>query len=240
MSQIPPPADANLRVEPGDAPGRLDEHLREWLGVWPPPANGLTVVGSDQRDLPSWDGTIRPVAGVETVTGAVLSVSPMLVGAVRALGDDLDEIADGLGEALGRPSWRFGRGIFRWSTEPAPSDDPGTWLPTSDPRVLPWLRPFNGEVLVGFTASGEAAAGVGRKFHNDAGHELAVVTDEDHRGEGWARRLVSQAARRVLDDGAIPTYLHAEDNVASAKTADAAGFPDHGWRVLGLFPGAPG
>ena len=65
--------------------------------------------------------------------------------------------------------------------------------------------------------------------------QLAVVTEEGHRGKGWAQRLVTQAARQVLADGAVPTYLHAPDNVASARTADASGFPDVGWRIFGLF-----
>jgi len=46
---------------------------------------------------------------------------------------------------------------------------------------------------------------------------------------------VAQAARRVIADGAVPTYLHAFDNTASARVADAAGFPDRGWQVLELF-----
>jgi hypothetical protein len=38
----------------------------------------------------------------------------------------------------------------------------------------------------------------------------------------------------VIADGAVPTYLHADSNVASAHVADAAGFPDLRWRVLGF------
>ena len=38
-----------------------------------------------------------------------------------------------------------------------------------------------------------------------------------------------------LADGAVPTYLHAFDNEASARVADAAGFPDRGWHVFELF-----
>ena len=157
---------------------------------------------------------------------------------------DHHTIGAGLAEALGRPGWRFGPGIFRWSDQPTPPrpDRLGVWLPTDDPRVPEWLRPFNGDVLVGFADAAQqvVAAGVGRKQHDRFGHELAVVTEEGHRGEGWARSLVSQAAQRVLDDGAIPTYFHAPDNHASARTAEACGFPDIGWRVLGLFGGTPG
>lgn len=199
-------------------------------------------MGSEQREQPGWDGAIRPMVGLETLDGAVVSVDPLHVDAVRALGDTVDEVGAALAAVLGRPSWQFGRGIFRWSDAPTASDDPGVWLPRSDPRVPEWLTPFNGDVLVGFDgdpADGVVAAGVGRKIHGPAGHELAVVTEEGHRGQRWAQRLVTQAARRVVADGAIPIYLHAEDNLASARTADACGFPDRGWRILGLFPGAP-
>ena len=214
---------------------RLTRHLRSWLGEWPPPTSGLTIVGSPKRHELAWDGVVRPLVGVETNEGSILSVSPIDVGRVRALGDTIEEIGAGVAVALDRPTWRFGRGIFRWSDSPTESDDPGVWLPTSDARVPEWLRPFNGDVLVGFDRDGNVAAGVGRKIHDHFGQELAVVTEADHRGQGWARRLVTQAARRVLDEGAVPTYLHAEDNMASARTAEASGFPDIGWRVLGLF-----
>jgi GNAT superfamily N-acetyltransferase len=217
---------------------RLSAHLSSWLGTWPPPAGKLVVVGSERRTEPGWDGDMRVVAGVVTPAGAVLSVPPEHVAAVRSLGPDLEDVGKDLAEAVGRPGWVFANGVFRWSGQPTTGPDDGVWLPTTDPRVPTWLRPFNGDVLVGF--GGDAvAAGVGRKQHDRWGHELAVVTEEGHRGQGWARRLVAQAARRVLADGAVPTYLHSPANVASAHTADAAGFPDHGWRVLGLFAHEP-
>src|SRR4051812_45591686 len=179
---------------------RLDPHLRSWLGAWPPPPDGLLVAGSEHRTSPSWDGSVRPVAGVATPNGAVLSVPPASVDAVRALGDDLDQVMAGLAIALGRRGWQAARGVFRWSASPTPGDDPGIWMPTHDPRVPAWLRPFNGDVLVGFADGADGsvvAAGVGRKQHDACGHELAVVTEEGHRGQGWALQLVTQAARRV-------------------------------------------
>lgn len=173
------------------------------------------------------------VSGVSTADGSVLSVPEEAVEEVRRLGDDLETIVARLPATLGRPGWRFYSGVFRWSVEPAPGPDRGVWLPTDDPRVLPWLKPFNGEVLVGFDGD-QVAAGVGRKQHDPWGHELAVVTEPGHRGRGWARDLVTQAARRVLAEGAVPIYNHGPVNAASARTADAAGFPDRGWRIHGL------
>ena len=221
-----------------DPDARLKAHLRSWLGEWPPPTRGLTVVGSERRTMPGWDGRVPPVTGVLTPGGGVLSVPPDDVDAVQALGNDIDAIGAGIAEALGRPGARFGRGVFRWSGAPTAGDDPGVWLPTDDPRLPEWLRPFNGDVLVALV-DGEVAAGVGRKIHDEFGHELAVVTEPAHQGRGWARQLVTQAARRILADGAVPTYLHQRSNTASAHTADASGFPDLGWEILGLFGGPP-
>lgn len=165
----------------------------------------------------------------------MIGVAPDLAPAVAAYARDvdLDALLPAVPGLLGHRGVA-GRGVFRWSTSPAPLPDAGVWLPYDDPRVPPWLRPFGGEVLV--VLDGEQyVAGVGVKRHDHAGHELAVGTQEAARGRGLARRLVAQAARRVLDEGAVPTYLHAPDNVASARAAEAAGFPDRGWSVIGFF-----
>jgi GNAT superfamily N-acetyltransferase len=214
---------------------RLTAHLESWLGRWPPPGPGLHVVGSAQRSRPGWDGRVRGVVGVMTPDGGILSVPPESEAAVRALGVEPDALIRGVPAALSRPGAVLGRGAFRWSEEPADLADAGEWVARSDPRVPEWLRPFNGDVLVAWDEDGSYAAGVGRKQHDAHGHELSVGTDEHLRGRGLARRLVAQAARRVIADGAVPTYLHAFDNTASARVADAAGFPDRGWQVLELF-----
>jgi GNAT superfamily N-acetyltransferase len=150
------------------------------------------------------------------------------------VGRDLPGLLAQLPRLIGRRGVA-GRGVFRWSTTPADLEDVGVWVPYDDPRVPDWLRPFGGEVLLVLDGD-RYVAGVGLKKHDDAGHEIAVGTEEAARGRGLARRLVAQAARRVLADGAVPTYLHAPDNVASARAADAAGFPDRGWSVIGFFP----
>ena len=114
------------------------------------------------------------------------------------------------------------------------TDPDAVWLPPDDERVPPWLAVFNGDVLVHLDEHGRYGAGVGRKQHDAWGQELSVATEEHLRGRGLARRLVAQAARRVADEGAVATYLHAVSNTASARVAEAAGFPDTGWSILGL------
>lgn len=237
-------------------PPALREHLRAWLGALPDPGAPTRVVGHEARAVPGWDGTVDGFLGIGAPWGTVLSVPPGCEDDIQPLAGALDgvlrgrpeaagsqrgheELARRLARALGREGGVLGRGLFRWSSAPAPLADAGDWVRRDDPRVPDWLRPFNGEVLIAWDEDGRYVAGVGRKQHDRFGHELAVVTEERARGRGLGRRLVAQAARRVLEDGAVPTYLHAEANVASAKLAEAAGFPDRGWRVLGLWGASP-
>jgi GNAT superfamily N-acetyltransferase len=222
-----------------EPPDRLATHLGHWLGAWPPPADGtVVVVGSPLRDQPAWDGGLRRVVGVAAPGGAVLSVPPAWADPVRALAPTLTEIVAGLPVAVGKPGAVVALSVFRWSVAPTDLPDAGEWVPTSDPRVPPWLAPFNGDVLVAWDDDGRYGAGVGRKQHDRWGHELSVGTEPALRGRGIARRLVTQAARRVLADGAVPTYLHDPANLASAHVAEASGFPDVGWQAIGMWDSA--
>jgi GNAT superfamily N-acetyltransferase len=221
------PAHGHLPV-----PDRLAAHLATWLGQWPPTA-ALTVVGSPSRTRPGWDGAVRDVLGLASPQGAVLSVPPAAAATVRAVASGWARLPEVLPAALGRSGTPVWLATFRTSTAPVDLPEAGTWLPVTDPRVPGWLRPFGGRALVALY-DGRYAAGVGLKHHDVYGVELAVGTDPPYRGRGLAARLVAQAARQVLADGAVPTYLHDPANVASARTAAAAGFPDEGWQVLGM------
>ena len=101
------------------------------------------------------------------------------------------------------------------------------------PDVPAWLRPFGGRVLV-VREGGQYVAGLGVKRHDDLGHEVAVATEDAWRGRGLARALVARAADAILRSGGVPVYLHGRGNTASARVAQAAGFPDRGWSILGL------
>ncbi|MEA3076807.1 MAG: hypothetical protein QOF60_1715 [Actinomycetota bacterium] len=219
------PQTASMTLPVGE---RLTAHLRGWLGAWPPaPDRWLTVATAPLRTAPGWDGVVRRFVGVATPDGAVLSVPPDSIEAYSGLAGSLDELR------AAEP--RLQEGVFRWSEAPADLEDAGSWIAVDNPRVPAWLKPFGGEVLMALDPdTGGYIAGVGIKRHDPYGHELAVVTEEAAQGRGLARRLVAQAARKVIADGAVPTYLHADANVRSAKVADAAGFTDRGWRILGI------
>ena len=226
-----------------EAPQLLVDHLSNWLGLWPSTSQGITVVGSLRRVEPGWDGDIRDVMGVTSPTGGVLSVPPSAAPAIAQIvqGNSVQEDLDLLNEqhhtvakALGRDG-KFGAGYFRWSLNHIPGEDVGEWVATEDHRVPEWLKPFNDEVLIAWDDDGNYGAGVGLKKHDAWGFEISVGTEETLRGRGIARRLVATATREIIRQGRVATYLHAADNFASGKVAEAAGFPDRGWKVLGYW-----
>lgn len=219
----------------------LTAHLRSWVGEWPPQGAGIHVVGNPERLEPTWDGTVRPLVGVSTDVATVIGVPPDAAEAVRSLlADGLDRpgVGDDLGQILGVGDAGFGTGIFRTADRIDPDmDDVGEWFDVYAEGLPEWLRPFNGPLLVAFDDNGVTpVAGVGIKVHDPHGQEIAVVTEEAARGRGLARRLVATAARRILAEGAAPTYLHEPSNTASAQVAEAVGFHDRGWKVHGLWP----
>jgi GNAT superfamily N-acetyltransferase len=223
---------------------RLRRHLRSWLGRWPG-RHALDVVGSVRRERAAWDGQVNRMIGLSCPDWTVLSVSRRRARVVRDHARSLeatphapawDALLARLPHLLDRPDQRVYMGVFRWCDHPADLPDAGEWVAADDASVPGWLRPFGHEVLVARDPdTGDYLAGVGIKRHDRFGRELAVGTEPAARGRGLARRLVAQAARRVLDEGAVPTYQHAPSNVASARVAEAAGFPDRGWHSLGMW-----
>jgi GNAT superfamily N-acetyltransferase len=215
----------------------LERHLRAWLGAWPSPG-GVLVVGSTARETPGWDGRVHTALAVQDPAGnAVLSVPPSRLAAVQRLVDALDSaaVAQHLPNLVGRPDLGWYSAVLRWTEDPAPLPDAGSWEPADGDGLPGWLRPFGGDVLVARDEHGAYLAGVGLKRHDPTGVELAVGTEPAARGRGLARRLVAQAARKVLDSGAVPTYIHDPRNTASAKAADGAGFPERGWRIYSVM-----
>ncbi len=228
----------------GDVRDRLDQHLRWWLGGPPLPGPGALNV-TPARNEPGWDGKVRPIQGVTGPEGSVLAVAPgvapLLEGSTAAEVFADAAAPDGherLSRRFGMPAG-YGMPVFRWSKEAADGPDVGEWIDPEDPRLPDWLRPFNGGVLALFEDD-QYVAGVGLKRHNDLAFELSVGTDPDFRGQGYATDLVAQAAREIIAAGGVPLYQHGPDNEASARVADAAGFPDRGWFMLEIHPATTG
>lgn len=190
----------------------IERHLEAWLGAWP--GTGFHVVASERRDQDGVLAVLAPDCGV-------LSVSPRRAARLDGL-----PVTRWRGEFPGLAEM-----VFRYTCAPAPLADAGVWVSAHDPALPAWLRPFGGDVLAALEG-GEYRGAAALKRHDAYGHEIAVGIAPSARGRGLARRLVAQAARSVLARGGVPTYVHGLDNLASARVADAAGFPDRGWRIL--------
>lgn len=250
VRQTAPVLPATTVPDAADVPDGLRAHWVAWTGAGREqvaalggPADGdapVAVVGDERRLAPAWDGRIREVTGVVDPAGrALMSVPPDWVAAAVAVADGrpLDLVRAMLPGAVGRPSGVVYQAVYRWSVRPPGRDelpDVGEWLPYEDPRVPEWLHPFGGDTLVVLDEDGTYLAGLGLKRHDEHVHEIAIGTTEAARGRGLARRLTARAARELLADGVVPTYMHDPRNLASAKVADAAGFPDRGWGALGI------
>ncbi len=217
----------------------LTAHLNDYLGSWSTDRDLLQVVGSERRLLPDWDGEVRDFVGVVDAAGhGVISVPPNLVEPVTELvaevdGSDRSPLRR-LPALLDLKNSTYFEGVFRFTASPEPFASDGVWTPCSSEEVPGWLKPFGGDVLLAFDDSGRYIAGVGIKRLSRFGRELAVVTEERGRGAGLAKALISQASVRILEEGAVPIYLHSQQNFASARVADAVGFYDKGWRILGI------
>ncbi|WP_276941418.1 GNAT family N-acetyltransferase [Ferrimicrobium acidiphilum] len=147
---------------------------------------------------------------------------------------ELSSVARLIEDVIGLGSGSCFIAYFRFAFKVPDLGSPGTWLPANDPNLPQWLKPFGGDVLVALDRHDRVLAGVGLKRHDRYVRELAVVTEPEARGRGLAKALVAQAAERVLQEGMLPTYLHAPNNTASARVAQATGFIDRGWRLIGL------
>jgi GNAT superfamily N-acetyltransferase len=216
-----------------DLDQRVARHLRHRLGAWPP-EGGLQIVASELRDQPEWDGVVRPLLGLETPRGAVISVPPSALRDVERLAKEgLAGLATGIGAVFG-PEEGLGFGVFRYLDHLVDLEELGEWVESDDARLPGWLRPFNGGVLITCDEKNRYMAGVGLKRHDDFGSEIAVGTEPQFRGRGLARRLVATAARHLLGAGATATYEHVIGNDASGAVASASGFSDRGWRAIHL------
>ena len=220
-------------------PAVLRQHLMWWAGALPA-ADELLVVPHARNGRPGWDGRPQLLTGIADPAGrTVLAVPPaaavaLLAHPQRHRDASSLELLPGL---LGKAGHTVERVAFRWTVTPADLPDAGVWVDTTSPRLPRWLRPFGARALVRFDEHGNYLAGVGIKRHDQFGHEISVGTEPQARGRGLARRLVAQAARHILDQGRIPTYLHTFDNLASSRVAAAAGFPALGWSALMLSDG---
>lgn len=118
-------------------PALLELHLERWLGAWPPRAPVEVVEGSG-RVSAGWDGQPHPFLGVGSSDGLVLSVAPgkgrHVEAAVAGLPIGGAVFLDALTHVAGERGMPVVQTVFRWCTDPTPSDDVGSGSTETTPR----------------------------------------------------------------------------------------------------------
>ena len=104
-----------------------------------------------------------------------------------------------------------------------------------DPGALHLRTRFDGAIFGVRGPHGRLISWAALKLKSQRVWEIAVATEADYRGRGYARDVVSAAARFTLDQGRLPIYIHDRDNGTSAFVARAAGFQLYAEIVLSEY-----
>ena len=104
-----------------------------------------------------------------------------------------------------------------------------------DPAALHLRTRFDGAIFGVRGPHGRLVSWAALKLKSDLVWELAVATEADYRGRGYARDVVSTATQFTLDHNRLPIYIHDRDNSSSAFVARAVGFQLYAEIVLSEY-----
>jgi hypothetical protein len=229
---------------------RLDVYARYSLSCPPERARsgGVTVLATRERAFPVWHGYTMPIVGLSFAEGAVVSARPDLVGRLRTeMGSDvrlprLDAAAERrLLRAIQRSlpnAFTLGgdlRAVDDGAFRPTETIDRAELIDRADPAAL-HLRPrFDGELFGVRGPRERVVSWAALKLKTSDVWEIAVATDSDYRGRGYARDVVAAATRYTLNQGRIPIYVHDRDNTTSGFVSRSLGYQLYAGIALGEY-----
>jgi GNAT superfamily N-acetyltransferase len=198
---------------------------------------GVRLRSESRRGLPAWHGFTMPIVGLSFAPGAVVACRPDLMNRLRGeLGSDVHKSSlDGpafrrLWRAVARcaPNAFTLAGDFRAASASTftatPTMERAELLAEDDTAALHLRTRFDGAIFGVRGPHGRLVSWCAIKVKSEQVWELAVATESDYRGRGYARDVVAAAARHTLDEGRLPIYIHDRDNGTSAFVARATGF----------------
>lgn len=209
---------------------------------------GVHLLSASNRGLPTWHGYTLPIVGLSFAQGAVVACRPDLLEALRGeLGSDAHQTY--LDGPAFRRLWRSIQrcvpnaftlaGDFRAcdaaTFSPSASMDRAEHIADEDPAALHLRSRFDGAIFGVRGPHGRLISWAALKLKSEHVWEIAVATEADYRGRGYARDVVSAATRFTLDQSRLPTYIHDRDNGTSAFVARAAGFQLYAEIVLSEY-----
>jgi GNAT superfamily N-acetyltransferase len=224
---------------PSAAVRALDEYVEQVLAC--PPrvarAGGVHVLSEARRGLPAWHGFTMPIVGLSYAPGAVIACRPDLVDRLTAeLGSDLHQpYLDGpafrrLWRAVARCTENAStlagdlRAVSAATFVPTPSMARAELMAPEDTAALHLRTRFDGAIFGVRGPHGRLVSWTAIKLKSDRVWEMAVATEPDYRGRGFARDVVAAAVQYTLEQGRVPIYIHDRDNGTSAYVARAVGF----------------
>ena len=209
-------------------------------------AGGVHLLTVRSRALAAWHGYTLPIIGLSFTTGAVVACRPDLVERLGTeMGSDRHLVT--LDAAALRRLLRSVRrllphaftlgGDLRAADAESLLGSPklAELIPREDAAALHLRNRFDGEVFGVRGPRNRVISWAALKLKSDTVWEIAVATEADYRGRGFARDVVAAAARYALDQGKIPIYVHDRDNSTSAFVARAVGFHVYAEIVLGEY-----
>jgi GNAT superfamily N-acetyltransferase len=229
---------------------RLDGYARAALGCDPETARagGVTLVADRARGRPGWHGYVLPIVALSFADGAVASVRPDLVDQLRReMGSDtglarLDAAAERrLLRAVQRTlphAFTLGgdlRAVDRATFRPTDSIARAELIGRDDPAALHLRSRFDGEIFGVRGPRGKLVSWAALKLKTPEVWEIAVATDADYRGHGYARDVVAAASAHALDQERIPIYVHDRENTTSGFVSRAVGYQLYAGIVLGEY-----
>ena len=228
----------------------LDRYAERILACPPRLARegGVHLLAARERGLPAWHGFTLPLVGLTFPEGAVLACRPDLVERLSIeMGSDVR--LPNLDAAAMRRVLRAARRLLPHAFTltgdlravdaaafvSSPKAPRAELIPRDDAAALHLRTRFDGEVFGVRGPRQRVISWAALKLKSDAVWEIAVATEADYRGRGFARDVVSAAAAYALDHGRIPIYVHDRDNSTSAFVARALGFQIYAEIVLAEF-----
>jgi RimJ/RimL family protein N-acetyltransferase len=224
---------------PAAAVRLLDAYADQVLGCPPDVARtgGVHLLAVARRGLPAWHGYSMPIVALAFSPGVVVACRPDLVNKMRhELGSDLRLPA--LDSAAARRLLRAVRrslpsaftlggdlraaavGTFSPTTTIARAEH----IEAEDPAALHLRTRFDGAIFGVRGPRGRLVSWAALKLKSETVWEIAVATEADYRGHGYARDAVAAATRFTLEQGRTPIYIHDWDNTSSAFVARAVGY----------------
>ncbi len=199
---------------------------------------GIHLVATERRARPGWGGYIAPVLAIATSRGGLVSSRDDLFPAVsretanfspgRPLGErEFARLRSVSQRAVPYAYCLSGDVLFADQARFRPHPVTAERLLRDDRRGNDLRKRFDGEVFIVSGSRDDIAAWAAIKLKSDDVWEIAVVTEPQYRGRGFAKRVVSSATEYILNQGRVPLYVHDRANLASARVCRSLGYTEY-------------